>query len=155
MYFGRSKNKIQNPYTLKDSYESYIATVDVDSPYYVSYEIYSMLIENYIQKVMAEIIGKASIFKMPYRLGELQIIKLRSSKNRFKKYSIDFNLTNKYQKTIYHLNEHSSGYKYMFRWGKINSIVKNKSKYRFIPTRTNKRTLAYNIKHAIVDYFES
>jgi len=154
MYFGRSKNKIQNPYTLKDSYEAYIKAVDVDSPYFISYETYSMIIEDYIQRVVNEIIDKASIFKMPYRLGEFQIIKLRSSNNRFKKYSIDFNLTNKYQKTIYHLNEHSSGYKYMFRWNKIHSIVKNKSKYRFVPTRTNKRNLAYNIKHAVIDYFE-
>ena len=155
MFYGRSKNKVQNPYTLKDAYKDYIESVDEDSPYFISYELYSLIVEDYIQRIMSEVIDNAGIYKMPYRLGELQVIKLLSSVNRFNRYSIDYNLTNKYGKTIYHLNEHSHGYKYMFKWRKIDSVVINKYKYRFIPTRTNKRKLAYNIKNNIIDYFEN
>lgn len=155
MYFGRSKNKIQSPYTLKDSFNDYIKDKDENSPYHIDKKEYRSIIEDYILLLNKEILDNASIFKMPYRLGTLQIVKLSSSNNRNKKYSIDFNLTNKYGKTIYHLNEHSDGYKYMFRWSKIKSIVKNKTKYRFIPTRTNKRELANNIKLGIIDYFEA
>lgn len=154
-FFGRNKNKIQNQYTLLDSYEEYIKDKEVDTSYYITKEEYINIVEDYIKKITDEILDKASIFKMPYRLGTLQIVKLKSSNNRNKKYSVDFVLTNKYGKTIYHLNEHSNGYKYMFRWCKINSIVKNKSRYRFIPTRTNKRKMASNIKNGIVDYFEA
>ena len=155
MFFGRSKNKIRGQYTLIDSYKDYIKDKEIESPYHISKDIYLNIILDYIKYINYEIIYKASIFKMPYRLGTLQVVKLRSSNNRYKKYSIDFNLTNKYGKTIYHLNEHSDGYKYMFRWSKIKSVVKNKSKYRFVPTRTNKRNLATNIKSNIIDYFEA
>jgi len=155
MYFSRGKNKVQNSYTLVDSYKDYIKDKDINSPYYISKQEYIDIISSYVLKLNEELLDKASIFKMPYRLGTLQIVKLLSSNNRNKKYSIDFNLTNKYGKTIYHLNEHSDGYKYMFKWTKINSIVKNKSKYRFIPTRTTKRQLAKNIKSGLVDYFEA
>jgi hypothetical protein len=155
MFFGRGKNKIQNVLTLKDSYLDYIKDKDECSPYYITELEYRTINEDYILLLNEEILTNASIFKMPYRLGTLQVVKLQSSNNRNKKYSIDFNLTNKYGKTIYHLNEHSDGYKYMFRWSKIKSVVKNKTKYRFIPTRTNKRALANNIKLGIIDYFEA
>ena len=155
MFFSRGLNKIQNPYTLKDSYFNYIKDKDINSPYYIDEQEYMNIIEDYIKIINDELLNKASIFKMPYRLGTIQIVKLSSSNNRNKKYSIDFNLTNKYGKTIYHLNEHSDGYKYMFRWSKIKSVVKNKTKYRFVPTRTNKRQLANYIKSGTIDYFEA
>ena len=154
MFYGRSKNKISKPYTLVHSYNDYIKDKDKDSPYYISRQEYIDIVGDYIKLINKELLDNASIFKMPYRLGTLQIVKLRSSNNRNKKYSVDFSLTNKYGKTIYHLNEHSDGYKYMFKWSKLKSVVKNKTKYRFIPTRTSKRQLAENIKSGSVDYFE-
>ncbi len=155
MFFGRSQNKIKKPYTINNAYEDYIKDKDEDSPYYITKNEYIEIIEDYTKSIVHEIMDKSSIFKMPYRLGTLQVVKLQSSNNRNKKYSVDFNLTNKYGKTIYHLNEHSDGYKYMFKWCKLKSVVKNKTKYRFVPSRTNKRQLATNIKTGTTDYFEA
>lgn len=155
MYFSRGLNKIKKPYTINGIYEDYIKDKDKDSPYYITKNEYIEIIEDYTESIVHEIMDKSSIFKMPYRLGTLQIVKLQSSNNRNKKYSVDFNLTNKYGKTIYHLNEHSDGYKYMFKWCKLKSVVKNKTKYRFVPSRTNKRQLAVNIKTGTIDYFEA
>ena len=153
MYYSRNKNKVQNPYTTIDFYNAYISDVDINSPYYVEYLEYSNIIKDYMKLLASEIIDNAGI--VVYRLGSLRVVKLNSSLSRNRKFSMDYSLTQKYGKPIYHLNEHSGGYKYMFKWDKLNSIVKNKSLYRFIPTRTNKRKLAFNIKNSIIDYFEN
>ncbi len=154
-FYGRGRNKVQNPYTLKDSYKDYISDKIENSPYHIEYEEYLNIVKDYIKMVMDNIIDKADVFKMPYRLGNLRVVKLDSSLSRNKRYSLDFKLTQKYGKPIFHLNEHSKGYKYMFKWDKLKSIVRHKSFYRFIPTRSNKRKLAYNIKNNIIDYFEN
>lgn len=153
-FFGRGKNKVQDPYTLSDMYENYIKDKEEDSPYDISYQEYRLIIEDYIKMVMNEVLDNASTFKLPFKLGSIRIIKLDSSLGRKRRYSIDFGLTQKYGKAIYHLNEHSDGYKYMFKWDKKDSYVKHGSFYRFIPTRTNKRRLAFNIKNNITDYFD-
>lgn len=154
-YYGRNKNKIQEPYTVPDFYTDYIKTVDEGSPYHVSYEEYAAIVRDFFKEVANEILAKASTFRMPYRLGSLRIVKLKSNMSRNRRYSVDFNLTNKFGKTIYHLNEHSGGYKYMFKWDKVENQTKHNSFYRFKATRTNARELAKNIKNKIIDYFEN
>jgi hypothetical protein len=153
-FFGRGRNKIQDSYVLKDMYADYINDKEENSPYNISYTEYVNIIRDHTKMVMDNILDKAQSFKMPYRLGTIRIVKLDSSLSRKRRYSLDFSLTQKYGKPIYHLNEHSGGYKYMFKWDKADAYVKHKSFYRFIPTRTNKRKLAYNIKNFITDYFE-
>ena len=153
MYYGRGLNKVHNPYTILDSYDFYIKDVDKDSPYDLDRGTYLSIVTDYLVMLAEEIIDNAGIVKLPYRLGTFQVVKLHPSKSRNAKYSIDYALSNKYNKKVYHLNEHSGGAKYMFRWDKSICLVKNKSMYRFIPTRTNKRKMAYNIKNKTIDYF--
>ena len=47
-----------------------------------------------------------------------------------------------YDKIIYHLNEHSDGYKYRLYWSKQPYTFSNRYKYQLSLTRTNKRHLA-------------
>jgi len=152
---SRGKNKIQNPYTIREIYNDYIKDKKEYSPYYVDYKTYKSIILDYISEMVNYMLYEAGTFKMPYRLGNLRVIKQLSSIGRNNRKSVDFNLTKKYGKTIYHYNEHSDGYKFMFKWDKKKAVVKHKTFYRFIPSRHNKRHLAYIIKNNKADFFEN
>jgi len=149
------KNKVQNPYTLKSIYDHYIQDKPERSVYNISFNEYRSIIEDFIKEIVKYMLYEAGTFKLPLRLGTMRIVKLKSSYGRNKRKPVDFNLTKKYGKTIYHFNEHSDGFKYMFKWDKKNCLVKHKTFYRFIPTRTNKRELAYIIKNRLADFFEN
>ena len=154
MYFGRGPNKIQNPATFKTMYESYIEGVDEESPYHVSYEDYVSICEKFYKRMMDSVIERRATFRMPYRLGKIYVDKQKINTKNKKKLAIDWNLTNKHGKVIYHLNEHTRGFKYIFVWEKKTYVVKNKVFYRFIPTRAHKRRLAKLIKSGNYDYIE-
>ncbi len=51
------------------------------------------------------------------------------------------------KKLVYHLNEHTNGIRYKIFWSRKNSLIRNKSLYSLIFTRTNKRTLHNLIKN--------
>lgn len=154
-YFGRGVNKIQHPYTIQDMYKVYIKDIDEDSPYYVSYKVYKTVLSLYFKKVTDVLFEESLKFKMPNNLGLFQITKKpRNLKTCMTHNSqIDWENTIKYGKKIFHVNEHSDGYRYYFTWEK-KGMLKNITKYRFVPTRSNKRKLAYYIKNRIRDYFE-
>ena len=97
---------------------------------------------------------KAGTFHMPYRLGKFFVLKEKIDLDRLAQ-AIDWEKTNKYGKIIYHLNEHTNGYKYSYQWEKKKSAIPNLYFYRLVPTRDNKRRLARLIKTGEYDYFES
>jgi len=151
----RGKNKQQNPYTLQDTYKLYLKTVEKNSPYYMSYEKYVSIVSAYLEYIRDTIIDEGLSFKMPCHLGVFRIVKKKIKfSGKLTVNSVDWENTKKYGKMIHYTNEHSDGYKYLFMWDKRNARLKNISKYRFIPTRDNKRTLAKYIKNKIRDYFE-
>jgi hypothetical protein len=93
---------------------------------------------------MNEIISNGYFFKLPYRLGDIRIKKRKINLDNLKP---DFGNFNKTELKNKHLNEHSGNYYVRFYWNKIiATLVKNKSAYCFIPTRTNKRNLCHLIK---------
>ena len=143
-----SNNKVSSC-TLRQSYKEY------DDFYKVGYKKYRSICEEFNKMIIDEILLNAKEFKMPYRLGTLRILKKEMnysvSKNKLK---IDWYETNKYKKTIYHLNDHTDGFNYRWFWSKKKAIIKNKTIYSFQATRTNKRRLATLLKNNKVDYFE-
>lgn len=142
----RSKNIIQKPLTLKQSYEYYTKDLENDSKYNVDYKIYRSLCETFNKEISKLIIDKGYFFKMPYRLGT---IRLKKRKIDLKNLKPDFGLFNKSDEEFKnkHLNEHSNNYYVRFYWNKVKAtIVKNKTCYCFIPTRFNKRYCASVIK---------
>lgn len=149
-YFGRGKNKIQDPYTMKDFYKQYIKDYD-----YIDYDTYKLIVNSYFQKVSNSLYDKSMIYKIPNHLGMFQITKkARDIRTCMTLPSqIDWENTVKYGTKIYHVNEHSDGYRYYFKWFK-RGMLKNIGAYRFVPSRANKRKLAYYIKNKIRDYFE-
>ncbi len=155
MFWGRGSNKIKVGYTLPDMYDSYIKDIDTGSPYDIPYNIYVLITTTYIHKLIERLFKGFKIL-LPYSLGNIQIVKKKMyfGSQITKGRGIDWEATNKYGKVIHHLNEHSGGYKYLFYWNRIGARVKYINSYRFIPTRTLKRTLASLIKTNKQDYFE-
>lgn len=151
-FFGRGLNKIQDPYTVIDFYEYYIADKQENDLYYVTYKEYRKIISDYFKQVL-ENMYKGYTFYIPFGLGKTYIIKKKIG-IEVDSLTPDWNLTNKYGKLVYHLNEHSNGYRYNFKWDK--SACKNKGHqlYRLVFTRGNKRQLAEYIKTGTYDYIE-
>ena len=151
MFFSRGKNTIQNPYTFQDMYYDYISDIDKNSPYYVTYAEYVDICSIFYKEISQAIIEEGIKFKLPYSLGEVYVIKKKTKLNS--RMPIDWQLSVKYGKKIYILNEHTGGFGYNFFWTKPYRI-KNKFVYRLIFTRTTKRALAKAIKKYKKDYFE-
>lgn len=152
-FYGRGKNKVQNCYNLKDQYEDYIKDKHPDSLYYVSMKDFDKICKMFYQSIVDYILEKNGTFKLPYGLGELRVVK-RQNKRKKNSYSVDWELTQKHGKYIYHLNEHTSGCRYSFYWSKCNNSFKNKYLYRLVLTRQIKRRLAKMIKSGKYDYVE-
>ena len=59
-----------------------------------------------------------------------------------KSLSKDYKTSKELNKTIYHLNEHSNGYKYRLYWSKNKNTFPDIYKYNLSLVRQNKRKLA-------------
>jgi len=76
-FFGRGKNKIQNPVTLKEMYLDYIK--DKEGEYKVTLREYIDIASDYYQSIVEYILYRAGEVKLPYGLGSMSIKKKKSS----------------------------------------------------------------------------
>ena len=154
MYFSRGPNRIQKPYTLKEVYYFYTNEVEGSKIYDVEYSEYVNIVTEFYKDVMDHILLKAGTFYMPFGLGDIHVIKTKLKLENIDHKQLDWKTTNEVGKRVYHLNEHSNGYKYLFQWDKVASRIKKLYLYRFQLTRDNKRRLAQLIKSGEYDYYE-
>lgn len=154
MYFLRGKNKIKDPYTYIDMYKEYIKDKTKDSPYYVEYSFFIELCNYFYKRMLQRLLYENKPFVFPFSLGTLTILSIKTKPSNLKTIPIDWKNTVKYGKVIYHLNEHSRGYKYVFSWKKQDNKFENKYFYRLVMSRDNKRELASIIKNNKCNYFE-
>ncbi len=154
MFYSRGLNKIQNPYCEAEMWEDYIKDKEEDSPYYISKKDYRNMCYDFYKVRMTLLLEEGGIFKLPWKLGELEIVKKKINIGDPKSLPIDWPETQKLKKHVYCLNEHSRGFRYSFHWNKTKMRIRNKYLYRLVLTRTNKRTLAKMIKSGEYDYFE-
>jgi hypothetical protein len=135
-------------------YEEYIKGVEKDSPYDISYAQFRDICVKYYKRLMDHLF-EGDLYIMPYRLGELYITGKRPKNFNKKTLPVDWAQTTKLGKIVNHFNDHSNYYKYRFTWSKKNHNFKNKTKYRMVFTRANKRRLASIIKSGDYNFFES
>ena len=90
---------------------------------------------------------------MPNGLGFIQVGKYKPKSLTKQSLSTDYKSSKDYGKVIYHLNEHSDGYKYRLYWSKIPQTFPARYRYQLCLVRTNKRKLAQLIfnKHDYID----
>jgi hypothetical protein len=153
MFHGRGPNKAVNPYVLRDMYESYIQDKEKESPYHIPYSLYVELCTEFY-KGIAEYIKNGGLYIMPYRMGDISVVKIRPKKLDLTSMSLDWKATSELGKQVFHTNDHTNYHKFRFHWKKKDAYFSNKGKYRLVFTRDNKRDLARLIKTGDVTYFE-
>ena len=131
-----------------------IAVTDEDvEALLVDKKLFRAICDEFNKLLIDEILISSEEIRLPYRLGTIRIKKSKMKYDDKNKLKIDWAASKKLGKRIYHLNDHTGGYKYRFYWTK--GIVKNITAYSFIPTRTNTRSLASILKdkNRQLDYF--
>lgn len=111
-------------------------------PLELDYFTYTRILDEMCNVILQHIFNRSEGFKMPYGLGFIQIGKYKPKTFTAKSLSIDYKASKEYNKHIYHLNEHSDGYKYRLYWSKIPRTFPDRYRYRLCLVRDNKRKLA-------------
>lgn len=111
-------------------------------PIEVSYFAYKRILEQMCKVIVDYVLNSSDGFKMPFGLGFIQIGKYRPKQYTQDSLSVDYKASKEYNKRIYHLNEHSDGYKYRLYWSKVPRTFPDRYKYSLCLVRDNKRKLA-------------
>lgn len=141
----RKIRKNKKSYTLSDMYR----TMPIDVPY----SLYKRILDEMCKLIAEHVLERSEGFKMPYGLGFIQIGKYKPKKLNDKSLSVDYKASKEYDKRIYHLNEHSDGYKFRLYWSKIPQTFPDRYKYQLCLVREKKRKLAQLIfnKHDYIN----
>lgn len=113
-----------------------------EMPIEVDYSLYKRILDEMCKVILEHILERSEGFKMPYGLGFIQVGKYRPKTLSPESLSVDYKSTKELNKRIYHLNEHSDGYKYRLYWSKIPRTFPDRYKYQLCLVRQNKRKLA-------------
>lgn len=111
-------------------------------PVEVDYSLYKRILDQMCIVILEHILNASEGFKMPYGLGVIQVCKYRPKHLNSESLSVDYKASNELGKRIYHLNEHSDGYKYRLYWSKSQRTFPDRYKYELKFVRNNKRKLA-------------
>lgn len=111
-------------------------------PIEVDYGLYKRILDEMCRIILDEVLNSSEGFKMPYGLGFMQVGKYKPKTLSGESLSVDYKASREYDKRIYHLNEHSNGYKYRLYWSKIPRTFPDRYKYQLCFVRQNKRRLA-------------
>lgn len=134
--------------TIIDMYKQYIKDGNE-----VSYLRFKAILERFNNIVLEKLLNASEGFKMPYGLGYIQIVKYKPKTMSPKSLSVDYKSSAEYGKRIYHLNEHSDGYKFRLYWSRLPQTFPDRYRYQLSLVRANKRRLAQLIfnKHDYIN----
>ena len=111
-------------------------------PIEVDYGLYKRVLDEMCKIILEHVLNASEGFKMPYGLGFIQVGKYKPKALVAQSLSVDYKASKEYDKRIYHLNEHSAGYKYRLYWSKLPKTFPHRYKYQLLLVRQNKRKLA-------------
>ena len=111
-------------------------------PIDIDYSLYKRILDEMCVIILEHILNASEGFKMPYGLGVIQVCKYRPKNLSSESLSVDYKASSELGKKIYHLNEHSDGYKYRLYWSKAKRTFPDRYKYELKFVRQNKRKLA-------------
>lgn len=151
--YNKSASRTKS-YTIASFYNDYLDNIEKDTVYDISYTKYRAIVTDYFKYLQQRLIEEGKMIKLPYRMGNLQIVKSRPKHLDKRSLRIDYQATKQENKLVLLLNEHSDFFKYRYWWNKVDMMVPNKSQYQLVATRANKRRLAQIIKNKELDYQE-
>lgn len=139
---------MKKSYTIRDMYKSY---KEIDEN--VDYLRFKRILDQFNTNLLDSLLNASEGFKMPCRLGFICIVKYKPKSYTDKSLSKDYKLSKELGKTVYHLNEHSDGYKYRLYWSKNKNTFPDIYKYNISFVRATKRKLAQLIfnKHDYIN----
>lgn len=108
----------------------------------VEYDLYKRVLDTMCQVIQEIILERSEGFKMPYGLGLVQVCKYKPKTMTAKSLSVDYKASKEFNKKIYHLNEHTDGYKFRLYWSRLPQTFPDRYKYQLSLVRQNKRKLA-------------
>lgn len=124
--------------TIIDMYKQYKKDYGND----VDYRQFKDILDKFNEEILSCLLQSSGGFKMPFGLGYVQIVKYKPKSMTPKSLSVDYKASAECGKTIYHLNEHSDGYKYRLYWSKTPQTFPDRYRYQLQLVRKNKRQLA-------------
>lgn len=128
---------MKKSYTIRDMFKDY-HKIDEN----MSYFRFKRILDKFNEIIKEKILNASESFKMPCRLGLIAIVKYKPKTYTQKSLSKDYKTSKELNKTVYHLNEHSNGYKYRLYWSKNKNTFPDIYKYNLSLVRQNKRKLA-------------
>lgn len=139
---------MKKSYTIRDMYKSY---KEIDEN--MDYLRFKRILDQFNTNLLDSLLNASEGFKMPCRLGFVCVVKYKPKSYTDKSLSKDYKLSKELGKTVYHLNEHSDGYKYRLYWSKNKNTFPDIYKYNISFVRANKRKLAQLIfnKHDYIN----
>jgi len=149
---NRSKNKIQIDYTIDDIY-NYYHDMHKNDELNIDEKTFKKVLYTFNKRIFECMLEDSESFKLPKRLGTIRVKKVKMSFKEGSSCKIDWAMTKKYNKKIYHMNDHTNNYRYRFYWQKDSCNAVNKTAYCYEATRKNKRRLAYLLKNNLTDYY--
>lgn len=151
--YNKSASRTKS-YTIASFYNDYLDNIEKDTVYDISYTQYRAIVTDYFKYLQQRLIEEGKMIKLPYRMGNVQVVKSRPKHLDKRSLRIDYQATKQENKLVLLLNEHSDFFKYRYWWNKVDMMVPNKSQYQLVATRANKRRLAQIIKNKELDYQE-
>ena len=139
---------MKKSYTIRDMYKSY---KEIDEN--IDYLRFKRILDQFNTNLLDSLLNASEGFKMPCRLGFICVVKYKPKSYTDKSLSKDYKLSKELGKMVYHLNEHSDGYKYRLYWSKNKNTFPDIYKYNISFVRANKRKLAQLIfnKHDYIN----
>jgi hypothetical protein len=126
----------------------------------IGYLLYKDIINNFMKFLIDTLLEDGKIL-FPEKLGVLMIVgkkvKVKIENNTIVGLAPNWGETKKLwenneearinKKILYHFNEDTNSIRYRFFWSRKNVILKNKTLYDIVMTRTNKRRLSAYLKN--------
>jgi hypothetical protein len=114
-----------------------------------------------MQDIIDTIVNSASMFPLPYGLGNIYVTKKKNkiiefaNGKLFKRRSINWKETKQKGSLVFHENVHTDEYVYRIKWDTSYYHFRNKTLYKFKPSRGFQRYIAFmKEKNPQLDYLE-
>lgn len=135
---------------IRDFYDFYVEDCTKKGLKCQPYSIYSMIIKDCNMLIRDKILANEK-FQLPYKNGQLSVIKFENSFDPDKQYKwkVDFKKTKELGTKVYY----GSPYGYRWKWHRTDAITTGKMYYHFKPMRKASRLIAEAIKNNI-EYYE-
>jgi hypothetical protein len=156
----RGPKKIQVGCSRPDMYKAYIKrNKDKGERFDITYGKYAKVLNKYNKGIVHLILHTAMEYIIPYNLGTIRIRKYKPNVLDYKTNELrkghlapDWHTTlelwgenpkaKEEKKIVFHINDHTDGYRYRWYFRNYRSTCPNRTAYSFQASRTNKRKLA-------------